>query len=236
LRNIYIIISRELKTFFTTPVSHVISAFFLFFMGLIFSLLIFYDKTADLRGLISVAVVTFLLIVPVVTMRLFSEEKKTGTIELLLTNPISDWEVVLGKYFSSVVFFLFLMVMTFEFPLVLMIYSEPDIGVTFSGYLGFFLIGCFMIAVGTLASSLCRSQIISAISSFSTLLVLWFIDETGEIFPKSFSEFIEYISIYNHFDGFLMGQISSSSLIFYISMIFLVLFLTTRVIESRKWR
>jgi len=227
---------KELKSYFLTPIAHVISAFFLFFMALIFTLLIFNEKTADMRGVVTTAVVTILLIAPVITMRLFAEENKTGTIELLLTSPVSDWEVVFGKYLAIMTFFLSLVVLTFQFPLILLYYSSPDVSLIMSSYLGLILVGGAFIAVGTLTSSFSKNQIISAISSFSILLILWFIDETAQILPPSYSAISEYISIYSHFDNFIIGKIDTSDIIFFFSFIFFVLFLTTRIVESRKWR
>jgi ABC-2 type transport system permease protein len=236
MRNVWILMNKELRSFYLTPIAHVISAFFLFFMALIFTLLIFNDKTADIRGVITTAVVTILLIAPVITMRLFAEEKKTGTIELLLTNPVSDWEVVLGKYFSILIFFLALVSLTSQFPLILIYYSSPDINLICSSYIGLILVGSAFISVGVMTSSMCKNQIIAAISSFSILLILWFIDETTQILPPPYSKFSEYISIYSHFDNFIIGKIDTSDIIFFFSFIFFILFLTTRIVESRKWR
>jgi len=226
---------KELKSFFMTPIAHVISAFFLLFMGLVFSLLIYYEKSADLRALLTTGVVTMLLMAPITTMRLFAEEKKSGTIELLLTNPITDWEIVVGKYMAIFAFFLCLVVFTFQFPLILLYYSAPDVGLIVSNYLGFVLVGAAFIAIGTLTSSLCKNQIVSAISSFSILLLLWFVDEIGEILPSRYSALSKYISLYSHYDNLVMGKIDTSDVIFFLSFVFFVLFLTTRIVESRKW-
>jgi ABC-2 type transport system permease protein len=236
MRNVWTIMVKELKSFYFTPIAHVISAFFIFFTGLIFSLMIYSVKTADIRGVMSTAVVTILLIVPITTMRLFAEEKKSGTIELLLTNPLSDWEVVLGKYFAITVFFLCLVLITTIFPLFLLYYSSPDLGLTASGYLGFILVGCAFISVGTLTSSMCKNQIIAAISSFAVLLILWFIDDTSNLLPSNLKQLSYYLSTYSHFDNLVLGKLDTSDIIFFLSFIFFTLFLTTRVVESRKWR
>jgi ABC-2 type transport system permease protein len=227
---------KELKALYFSSIAHIIFASFLFFIGLVFSMIIFYTKTADIRGLLSAAVVPLLLFAPVLTMRLFAEEKKSGTIELLMTNPIRDLEIVLGKYLSVVVFFISMTILTFVYPVIYIIYSNPDYGLFITGYTGFILLGCVYLSIGLLASTVSKNQIISAILSFIVLLVFWFLDDVSKILPSEFGDILNYISIFPHFNNLLLGKIDTSNLVFFTSFIFLDLFLTTRIIESRNWR
>ena len=182
--------------------------------------------------------IIFLIIIPMLTMKLLAEEKKSNTIELLYTSPISYRSVVLGKFFASLILYLVLLLFTFSYPLILMSWTNNaiELNVLFSGYIGLILIGASFIALGLVASALTENQIIAAVLSFGSLLILWLIAWSGNIIGGTLGEILKYFSLIEHFNDFAKGIIDTKSLFFYFSFIFFMLFLCTRIIESEKWR
>ena len=178
----------------------------------------------------------WLLVVPMLTMRLFAEEKKNGTMELLMTSPISSVQVLLGKFFACLSLYTIIVALTLVYCLILEIYGEPDWGPIFSAYLGYILLGGTFIAVGVLASALTENQIVAVLVSFGILLLLWLIDWSASFAGPTAAKILQHISIIEHLKDFQRGVIDTKDVIFYLSFIFFGLFLTTRVLESRRWR
>ena len=189
------------------------------------------------RGFLSTMSVILLFVMPMLTMGLFSEEKKRGTIELLLTSPLTDLEVVLGKFFAGVTFFLILLLTTWIPTGFLYLYSSPASGPILTAYLGLLLYGLALIAIGLFISTLTENQIIAAVLSFGTIMVLWLVDVLANNADSTTGKAVlTYLSIISHLDDFMKGVLSTSHIIFYMSLMLVALFLTYRSIDSLRWR
>ena len=237
MRNTGAIAWKELRAYFTSPMGYVVAAVFLgitgyFFVSSVSGVL----PEATVRGFLNPAAFLMVFIAPVLTMRLLAEEQKMGTLELLMTAPVRDHEVVLGKFFASLVIFLGTLALTVYFVILLFWYGEPDIGPLLSGYLGLILFGAATLAVGVLASSLTSNQIVAAVVSFGALLILVVINPDTVAVTGTAGEIIRHISLQAHLDDFLRGVIDTGHLFYYITFTAAVLFITTRLVESRRWR
>lgn len=236
MKNIFAIAQREAKSYFSSPIAYVLIAAFLLINGFLYVLILNYNKEAELGMLFHDIAITLLLLSPVITMRLIAEERRTGTIELLLTAPVTDIEAVVGKYFGAVFVYLVMLVLTLHFPLFLFAFGNPDKGPIISGYLGLFLMGSCFLAVGVFTSSFARNQIVAAVFGFGVLLLLWLFSASAQIFSGPIGSVIQYISIYEHFNNFTRGIIDTQDIIFYISFILIALFLAVKVIQNKKWK
>jgi len=177
-----------------------------------------------------------LFILPLITMALFSEEKKRGTIELLLTAPITDMQVVLGKFLAAVLFYVLLFATTLVELAILFMYSKPAIGPIVTGYLGVLLYGFAFLAIGMFISSLTENQIIASILTFAVILMLWLVDSLSRTMGPTMGAIFSYLSVFEHLNDFLTGVISTSHIIFYVSLTLVGLFLTYRSLDSLRWR
>ncbi|MFB3895512.1 MAG: ABC transporter permease subunit [bacterium] len=236
MKNIFFIAQREVKSYFSSPVAYVLIAAFLLVSGFLYILILNYNREAELGTLFHNMAIILLLLSPVITMRLIAEERRTGTVELLLTAPITDIEMIVGKYFGAVFVYLIMLILTFHFPLFLFIFGNPDKGPIISGYLGLFLMGSCFLAVGVFGSSFARNQIVAAVAGFGMLLILWLFGATAQIFSGSIGAIAQYLSIYEHFNNFTRGIIDTQDIIFYISFIIIALFLAVKVIQNKKWK
>lgn len=260
MRNFFAIYAKEMRSYFVSPVAYVIAGVFLFLSGYLFRNILMQfnfwclqfaqrSQMMGMRGMpnlnLNEMVVTqffavmdfiWLLVVPMLTMRLFAEEKKTGTIELLLTSPISTTQVLLGKFFACLSLYTLIVALTLIYCIILEIYGSPDWGPIFSAYLGYLLMGGTFIAVGILASALTENQIVAVLLSFGMLLLLWLIDWSASFASPTTAKLLQYLSFIEHLQDFQRGVIDTKDVVFYLSFIFFALFLTTRVIESRRWR
>tara|TARA_Y100000588_G_scaffold212507_1_gene226585 strand:- start:686 stop:1474 length:789 start_codon:yes stop_codon:yes gene_type:complete len=261
MRNILAIYGKEMRSYFVSPVAYVIAGVFLFLSGYLFRNILMqfnflcmqFAQQAQYMGgagglpnlnLNEIVVTQFfgvmdfiwLLVVPMLTMRLFAEEKKSGTIELLMTSPISTAQVLLGKFFACLSLYASIVALTIVYCLILEAYGEPDWGPIASSYLGYLLLGATFISVGVLASALTENQIVAVLLSFGLLLLLWLIDWSAGFAGPTAAKILQYISIIEHLKDFQRGVIDTKDVIFYLSFTFFGLFLTTRVLESRQWR
>jgi len=258
MRNILAIVERELRAYFTSPIAYVILTIFVFLSGLFYRSILSQvlqmglmaqiqaqqlgPRPMDMpgmitRGFLSTMSVILLFIMPMLTMGLFSEEKKRGTIELLLTAPLTDLEVVLGKFFAGATFFVILLLTTWIPTGALYLYSSPASGPILTAYLGLLLYGLALVAIGVFISTLTENQIIAAVLSFGTIMVLWLIDVLANNTESANSKAVlSYLSILSHLDDFMKGVLSSSNIIFYLSLMLVALFLTYRSIDSLRWR
>jgi len=239
MRNVLAITGKELRTYFVSPVAYVVTAGFLLMMGIFFAAFVImqapYSQNVSLEPVLGNAPIILLLLAPALTMRLLAEETRSGTMELMLTSPVRDGEVVLGKYLASLLFFLFMLGLTLVYPLVLMRFGNPDRGLFLSSYLGAALFGAAFLAVGVLASALTQNQIVAAVISLATLLALWLIDIFAGLTRGALADILNYLSIIARYNDFLRGVISSQSVIYYLSVIVVALFLATRALETRRW-
>ena len=258
MRNILAIVERELRAYFISPVAYVVLTIFVFLSGLFFRSILAQvlqmglmsqlqaqqlgPRAMDMpgmitRGFLSTMSVILLFVMPMLTMGLFSEEKKRGTIELLLTAPLTDLQVVVGKFFAGVTFFLILLLTTWIPTGFLYLYSSPASGPIFTAYLGLLLYGLALIAIGLFISTLTENQLIAAVVSFGTIMVLWLVDVLANNADSTTGKAVlTYLSIISHLDDFMKGVLSTSHIIFYMSLMLVALFLTYRSIDSLRWR
>lgn len=234
--NTLTILRRELGAYFNSPVAYiVISAFLLFSGGLFFSQ-VFLVKEATLRDFFGFASFISIFFAPAITMRLLAEEKRSGTLELLITMPVSDWEVVLGKFFAALGMFTVAVLLTITYPVTLSFMGELDWGAVVGGYLGLILMGAAYLAIGVMASSWTRNQVIAAIVAFAVTFSLYLCGKLLPILPSSLAPVLEYISLDSHFANISKGVIDTRDLIYYASLAGACLFLATRSLDSRRWR
>lgn len=234
------IFRRELYFYFNSPVAYIFIDVFLIVTGVLFFTTFFEAGQADLRSYFIMLPWVFLFFVPAVTMRLWAEERKLGTMEVIMTLPVRDWEVMLGKFLASFAFLI--ITLALSFPLALIVYRTaqvpPDGGPIWGGYLGATLMGGAFLAVGIYFSSLTENQIIALIITIVFLAVLLLIGNPIflEKLPPLVQPFFAFISIGGHFDSIGRGVIDFRDILYYASLIFFFLFLTMRSVESRKWR
>ncbi len=239
MKNTYYILQRELYAYFASPIAYVIMGFFLAFSGVLFSG--YLSPTTDANGVMrqwfSVVGFVMLFIGSLLTTRLIAEEQRTGTLELLFTSPVRDWEVVLGKFLASVVLFLLLMVFTFYYLLALTILGGSfDWGPILTGYVGLILLSGVFFGIGLMASSLSQSQAVAAVISMIISLFLWI---AGPLFVRQneeswWSNAINFISLQPHIDSFSKGVLDARDIIFYLSAITFFLVITTQVLKVRR--
>ena len=228
---------KELQVYFTTPTAYIIGAMFLIYAGIIFVLdITSQTPEASVRSFILPSSTFFILLSPLLTMRLLAEEQKLGTMELLLTAPVRDWEVVIGKYLASLGALIATIALTVYYVIMIYSFGDPDTGPVLSAYLGVILYGAAALSIGLLASSLSSNQLVSSVVGMGTLLVLTFVDEIGARLSGVPADIINNISLRVHFSDFSRGIIDTSNIVYYISIIAVVLFLTVRSLETRRWR
>ncbi|MFH1140706.1 MAG: ABC transporter permease subunit [Chloroflexota bacterium] len=238
MRVIFSIAHKELAIYFASPMAYVIAGVFLTLTGVFFIDSV--DRPfaeASIRGLLlNSAFFLMTLLPPILTMRLLAEEQKLGTLELLLTAPVRDYEVVIGKYLASLAILSATILFTLFYVAILFYYSAPDLGPIFSGYLGFLLYGSAALAIGLLASSLTANQIVAAVVAFGITLLFTVIDRVSAILTGMVATILEQLSLTTHFDAFSRGVIATNDVTYYLILIFVFLFLATRSLESRRWR
>ena len=231
------ILKRELKEYFYTPIGYVFVGFFMFLTSWIFSYTNIFSASGDLSSLFGNLTIVFMFLVPVLTMRLISEEKNTKTDQLLLTAPIGISKIVLGKVFSAFCVFLITFVLSLVYPIIVSIYSKPPVSELFAVYIGFFLMGISYISIGVFISSLTENQIISAVATFAILFVLNLIDMLSSVITNPIiTKIISYLSITNRYADFTDGIVRIDSVIYYLSVSALFVFLTCNQLEKRRFK
>jgi ABC-2 type transport system permease protein len=258
MRNVFTIVGKELRSYFVSPVAYVVLTGFLllggwFFFNLLsrFNLLLtLYTQfqqggeaatrlnlndyvTAPLMHNLSIVLV---ILVPMITMRAFAEEKKGGTYELLLTSPLRTGEIVLGKFLASFLFICIMIGLTGVYPAILLVFGNPELGVTLAGYLGLLLLATVFVAFGLLTSSFTENQIIAAVSGLVATLLLYIIHWPADAAGNVLGPLLHYLSVVEHFSEMVRGLIDTRGLVYFASLIVLALFLTQRSVESLRWR
>jgi ABC-2 type transport system permease protein len=254
MRNIWIICRKELRSYFVSPIAYILLAMFAIIFGFFFWIIVggFINAAMEsqmrgeqfpmnineqvIRPLISNIGVISLFLIPMITMRLFAEEKRTGTIELLATSPVRDFEIIIGKWLGSLALYagmLFLSALNFIW---LFKYGTPDLKPLLIAYLGLLLQAGALLAVGAFISSLTRNQIIAGAATFAVCLLLWILQWVSGYESAAWAQVLSYMSVLTHFASFARGTISLSDSVFYVSAIFVGLFLTARSMESLRWR
>ena len=227
------LVAKELRALFVSPIAYAVIAVFLVLNGYGFAVTLFATKQATLVNVFFQAAVQLVLFVPLVTMRQFAEERRGGTLELLLTAPVREGDIVLAKFAASMGMLLAMVALTLVYAGVLARYSTPDWGPIYSGYLGLFLLGAALVAVGLMTSSLVNNQIIAALLSLSLFLLLWIIDHFGWMLPDPLDALVVNLSLLVHFTPFATGSIFLSDAGFFISVTLLALFLSVRALARR---
>lgn len=236
MRNVLAVAEREIRSYFASPLAYVVIAAFLVMAGFLFGAILDATREASLRGLIQNVSVLFLFLIPAISMRLLAEEQRTGTIEVLLTNPVQEWQIVVGKFLASLVLVLVMLLLTLLYPLFLFLFGNPDRGPIFTGYIGVLLQASAFLAVGLLASSLTQNQIVAAIVAFAFLLVLWLSDSLGQFLGGTVGSIISYLSVINHFGDFPRGVINSKDVVYYLTLVAAGLVLSTLALQARRLR
>src|SRR5690348_2703282 len=216
-RNIGTIAGKELYTYFASPIAYLVIAAFLVMNGYLFSIILFTSRTASMASAFGDMAIILLFLTPAITMRLLAEEQRSGTIELLLTSPLREFELVLGKWLAALCFFLVMLALTLPYPLFLMKFGSPDTGTILGGYVGIILLEGVFLAIGLLMSSLTQNQIVALALSFGVLLVLWLLQGAGQSFGSGGgASLAQYIALAPHFDGFTAGNIQVKDLVYYV--------------------
>jgi len=239
MRNAWLIASKEFRSYLASPMAYIVTCIFLILTGVFFVYYLTSNNYNDtsISGYVQnpYFFLIFLLLTALITMRLLSEEKKLGTWELLLTSPVKDSEVILGKFLGAMGLLLAMLVLTLYYPLILVIFGDPDMGPILTSYLGMILLGSSALAVGIFASSLTTNQIISAVVSGGILVGLWFLGTMAQSAPTALKSVFNYISLSGHFSTFAIGVIDTRDVIYYLSVTVLFLYLSIRSIEQGRW-
>jgi ABC-2 type transport system permease protein len=257
MRNTITIAGKELAGYFVQPVAYVVLTVFILLGGwFFFAMLRQFDEMVQLvqmmgqpdtlrqmnlntrviDPLLHDLSVVLVIVMPALTMRVFAEEKRAGTYELLLTAPIRTGEIVAGKFLAAAAFTLVMVALAWIFPLILIVFGNPEVGVMFAGYLGLFLLALSFVSVGLFTSSLTQNQIIAAISSFGILILLFVISWPAEAGGGVVWALLKYLSLPEHFSTMVRGVIDTSDVVFFLSVVATALFLTQRSVESARWR
>jgi len=254
MRNALVIFKKEMKSYFASPIAYLLLTIFAVIFGFFF-----YSATRFfvlqgmqmqmmgrgmpmdvneyvVRPLLTNASVIGLFLIPMITMRLYAEEKRSGTIELLMTSPVRDLEIVLGKWLAALVLYAAILGVSAINMGILFAFGRPDWKPILVGFLGLLLQGGCLLAIGIFISTMTRNQIIAGGATFAVCLMLWVLDWVSAYDQSAWGKIISYLSVVTHFEPFAKGVIDSKDVIFYLSMIFFGLFLTARSVESLRWR
>jgi ABC-2 type transport system permease protein len=234
--HIMVFCKKELRSFFDSPIAYIVITIFLLITGWFFFSDLFLINQASMRNLFGIVPFIFMFFVPAVTMRLISEEKRSGTIEVLLTLPVRDHQIILGKFLAGLILIFVAVVLTFVYTFTLSGLGDLDFGSVVAGYIGLIFLGATYLSIGMFTSSLTQNQIVAFITSFVIIFALFMLDKVLMFMPGFLVSFLEYLSVDYHFSNIARGVIDSRDVIYYLSIIFLFLFLAVRALESRKWR
>ncbi|MGH7314137.1 MAG: ABC transporter permease subunit [Candidatus Rokuibacteriota bacterium] len=249
------IFKKDMRLYFTSPIAWVILTIFTLITGYFFYSIFAYYTLASmqsmmnpmmaremsvtdsvLRPLFSNISVILLLLMPLVTMRLFAEERRSGTIELLLTYPVRDGAVLVGKYLAALAMYGVMLALTLVYPAVVLYFARVEWGVLATGYLGLLLMGATFLAVGIFASSLTENQIVASIITFGVLLIFWVIGWSADYAGGIWGRVLSHISLLEHFDSFAKGVLDTKDILYYVNFTIVALFLTLRSLEARRWK
>jgi ABC-2 type transport system permease protein len=233
MRTLGVLLRKELHATFTSPVAYAVGTVFLLVGGYTFSLTLFFSKVANLTYIFHQLYILLVLLVPVLTMRAFAEERKADTLELLLTAPVREVWIVLAKYLAAMTLVAVLLALSFSYAVVLRLYGDPDMAPIYGGYLALLLLASLLVSVGTLWSSLTENQVVAASASLGTFLMLWFADSVAYILPEPVDLFFVNLSLIGHFSPFATGSLFVSDLGYYLTATLLALFLSTRALADR---
>jgi ABC-2 type transport system permease protein len=233
MRNFGVLLLKEETALFSSPIAYVVMTVFLLIMGYSFTLTLFLSHQASLVHVFFQMFVLFMLTVPIITMRLFAEERKLRTLEILLTAPVSEVAIVLAKCATGMSLIALMLILSASYALALGLFGNPDFGPIYSGYFGLFLFGSTLVGTGLLASALTANQVVAALVSLSLFLLLWIIDDFGYLLPSPFDTLVVNLSLSVHFRSFAVGSIYLSDVGFFVSVALLMLLLSVRALARR---
>jgi ABC-2 type transport system permease protein len=255
MRNTLTIANKELRSYFASPIGYIVLGFFALLYGWFYVTMLSYFVRQSmqmaqfgggseamnvnqvmLRPLLQNVTILLLFLMPMVTMRSYAEEKRSGTIELLLTSPLKDWEIILGKFLGALALWGLALAISLVHIAVLYKYGNPEWKPIATAYLGLLLMGGCFISVGLLVSSLTSNQIVAGMATFGVFLLLWVINWIGSFSGPTVDSITRYLSIIDHFDDFAKGIVDTSHLVYYLSFISFGLFLTAKSVDSERWR
>jgi ABC-2 type transport system permease protein len=253
MSNTLAIAQKELKSYFASPIAYIIIGFFALLYGVFYVVAVTFiaqqsmglgmpgQQTINInemaiRPLLMNVSVVALFVLPLVTMRTYAEEKRTGTIELLLTSPLTDFQIIMGKFLGAMALYTVMLAVTGIHVAVLFIYGNPEWKPILAGYLGLLLMGGSFMSIGLLISSFTRNQIVAGMMTFAVLLLLWVVSWLGESAGPTMREVLTRLSITTHFDDFSKGVIDTKHVVYYVSLIAFGLFLTAKSVDSERWR
>jgi ABC-2 type transport system permease protein len=253
MNNILAIAGKELRSYFSTPIAYIVIGFFALLFGYFFyAMLIIFNQQSQIGGLegggptdinqqlirplFLNASVIMLFVLPLITMRTYSEEKRSGTIELLLTSPLTDFEIIMGKFLGAMALYASMLAITLIHMVLLFSYGNPEWRVVVTGYIGLLLMGGCFISVGLLISSMTKNQIVSGMITFAVFLLLWVVNWIASFTGPTTQSVLNYLSITEHFDDFTKGILDTTHLVYYFSVISFGLFLTARSVDTERWK
>jgi len=261
MKGLYAIYRKEMSHYFVSPIAYIIGGVFLLLTGFFFTRVLngvmeqaatqgmqamqfggagasFDVPSVTVRYFFGVLSSILLFLTPMLTMSVYAEERKRGTIELLMTSPITDAQIVLGKFFASLTLLIIMLVPTLAYSIFMFLHSDPGAPwkILFCAYLGVLLLGGALLALGSLFSSLTENQIIAAVLTFGVFLILWVIDFGSHNSSTGIGAVMSYLSVVKHYDDFTRGILDSGNVVFYLSLILLSIFLTIRSLDSMRWR
>ena len=252
MRNILAIAQKELRSYFSSPIAYIIIGFFALPFGVFFYLYLgaFVRQSLQMaqyggsmnvnqqviRGVLQNASVIILFVMPMITMRTYSEEKRSGTIELLLTSPVTDLEIIIGKFLGALGLYIAMLLVTALYVAILFIIGNPEWRPVIAGYLGLLLMGGAFISIGLLISSTTNNQIVAGVVTFALFLMLWIVGWFADSAGPTTGAVLRYLSLTTHLEDFSKGIIDTTHVIYYLSLITFGLFLTAKAVDSQRWR
>ncbi|MFC1900885.1 ABC transporter permease [Chloroflexota bacterium] len=236
MKNTLAIARKEFKSYLTSPMAYVVTGVFLALTGIFFGTSPATYYNTSISGIWSFwGQLILMAIAALLTMRLIAEERKIGTLELLLTAPVRDSEIIIGKFLGSLCILCVMLLLTLYYPLMLILFGDPDIGPLVTAYIGLFLLGSASLAIGLFASSVTSNQIVSVVIAGAILFALWFIGLATSYLPEAIAEVINYFSLAYYFPDFITGIVDTRGIVFYLSITALFLFLAIRSLENSRW-
>ncbi len=234
MRNIFTIFKKEVRSYFNSPAAYIVVTFFLLFTGYFFGTNLFLMNQANLRTAFGIIPLVFIFFMPAITMRLIAEEKKTGTIELLVTYPIKDSEIIVGKFLSALMLLAVALVFTWFYVVSVSLLGNLDGGQVIGGYFGLLLMGAAYLSIGMFASAITENQIVAFIVALVIIFVFFLMDKILFFIPASLVSIFQYLSIDYHFENISRGVIDTRDLLYYFSVIFFSLLLASHALSRRK--
>jgi ABC-2 type transport system permease protein len=231
-----VISRREIRTYFNSPVAYIVVTVFVGITGYLFFTQLFLEKQAELRQLFGFMPFLFMFMVPAITMRLLADEKSSGTLELLSTMPVRDWEVVVGKFLAALALLGTALGLTLVFAVSVRFLGPLDRGPAVGGYLGLVLMGAAFVSIGVMCSAFTRNSIVAFITAFGICFALYLFGKLTQFVPESLQPVIAFLSIDGHFENIGRGVIDTRDVIYYLSVVGTCLLLATTSLESRRWR